>query len=254
MAAKVAKQRISMDRRCPSLGITDPETGCQECAVDVRGGSCLCNERNEEADTIYEAIRALSPTPPGEKGERTPEEFAIEFGEYMAKAADRYLDLNQPEVEKLDYPALDEAHVRLRTALYEFRKRAKKTNAWLGSEKGERIPSGALTDAERAIIDRELARHEDSAAAAESTGAFESERFHDAMVKALRLAASPPPAKAEDGMREVYNPLIAAELRTIALSAGGGDSATGLLILGLLDQYETRIGGPRAISNQGDGK
>lgn len=119
-------------------------------------------------------------------------------------------------------------------------------------EKGERIPSGALTDAERAIIDRELARHEDSAAAAESTGAFESERFHDAMVKALRLAASPPPAKAEDGMREVYNPLIAAELRTIALSAGGGDSATGLLILGLLDQYETRIGGPRAISNQGD--
>lgn len=56
----------------------------------------------------------------------TKEERAIEFGEYMAKAADRVL--TGVLIGSVDL----EAARQLRSAIYEFRKRAKKTGAWLG--------------------------------------------------------------------------------------------------------------------------
>lgn len=55
--------------------------------------------------------------------ERTPKDFAIEFGEYMAQAADNYLAASDsPETE--DDNAKHEAWIALRSAVYEFRKRA----------------------------------------------------------------------------------------------------------------------------------
>jgi hypothetical protein len=55
-----------------------------------------------------------------ERSERTPKDYAIEFGEYLAKAADRYLSaVNAWE----DYDEGD-ARRSLESAIYEFRKRA----------------------------------------------------------------------------------------------------------------------------------
>jgi hypothetical protein len=42
-----------------------------------------------------------------------------------------------------------------------------------------------------------------------------------------------------------YDKEVAEELAWLVESVGGGDSVTGGLILGLLDDYETREGGPR---------
>jgi hypothetical protein len=52
-----------------------------------------------------------------------------------------------------------------------------------------------------------------------------------------------PPA---DIREDKYDQAIADELREVAASIGGGDSISGLMILGLVDEYEMAPGGPRA--------
>lgn len=72
--------------------------------------------------------------------QRTPEEFAIEFGEYMAKSAVSYMGMTQREWRDADVHS--DRWNALNCAIYDFRKRAARTNAWLG-EKPPLIESGA---------------------------------------------------------------------------------------------------------------
>jgi hypothetical protein len=69
------------------------------------------------------------------EGVRTPEEFAIEFGEYLAKAAVRYMGMTVEE--KNDPDILADKWRALHLAIHDFRKRAKKTNAWLGAQRND---------------------------------------------------------------------------------------------------------------------
>jgi hypothetical protein len=71
---------------------------------------------------------------------RTPKDFALEFGEYMAKAADNYLFASDEPRTEDDYNAKNEAYTALRSAVYEFRKRADRAKAMLSASpqaKGE---------------------------------------------------------------------------------------------------------------------
>jgi len=55
---------------------------------------------------------------------RDEKDFAIEFGEYLAKAAERYRDvMNVEDVEDIDRGTSRDALVALNCAVYEFRKR-----------------------------------------------------------------------------------------------------------------------------------
>ena len=56
--------------------------------------------------------------------ERDEKDFAIEFGEYMAKAAEQFRDLVQTTMPQ-ECTIADHWH-RLNCAIYEFRKRAAK--------------------------------------------------------------------------------------------------------------------------------
>lgn len=59
---------------------------------------------------------------------RSPQDYAIEFGEYMASAAERYMAAVNtnlpPEAILKDQAAVTDAWVSLSSAVYEFRKRA----------------------------------------------------------------------------------------------------------------------------------
>jgi hypothetical protein len=56
---------------------------------------------------------------------RDAKDFAIEFGEYLAKAAEHFQDILQTELKgEHDYNALHDAWGGLDSAIYEFRKRA----------------------------------------------------------------------------------------------------------------------------------
>lgn len=57
-AAKIAASFVGKDRSCEALGFACDETGARECALETRGGTCLCDERGEEAADIAKAIRA----------------------------------------------------------------------------------------------------------------------------------------------------------------------------------------------------
>lgn len=59
--------------------------------------------------------------------DRSPKDFAIEFGEYLAQAAEQFQDMMQ-DVLKGDYDqdAMSDAWRNLDGAIYEFRKRAKR--------------------------------------------------------------------------------------------------------------------------------
>lgn len=66
---------------------------------------------------------------------RTPKDYAIEFGEYLAKAAVFYMDTrnladsaNERGAE-FDYDRLTDAFRALHSAVYEFRKRAERALA-----------------------------------------------------------------------------------------------------------------------------
>ena len=61
--------------------------------------------------------------------ERTPQDYAIEFAEYMAKAADDYLAASDEPRTEDDYNAKHEAWSALRCAIYEFRKRRDRASA-----------------------------------------------------------------------------------------------------------------------------
>jgi hypothetical protein len=64
--------------------------------------------------------RAEAPT--GDHLGRTDKDFAIEFGEYLAKAADATLALR----DDMDPDEITETWERLRSAVHEFRKRARR--------------------------------------------------------------------------------------------------------------------------------
>lgn len=97
---------------------------------DVEDGS------NGTARQIAATIRAravlASPTKAarGEVTERTPQDFAIEFGEYMAKAAEEYMKaisetFGKARITKnVDFTQASEAYRGLTSGIYEFRKRA----------------------------------------------------------------------------------------------------------------------------------
>jgi hypothetical protein len=58
---------------------------------------------------------------------RTDKDFAIEFGEYLAKAAEHFQDVMQAErAGDYDQDAVGDAWRALDSAIYEFRKRATK--------------------------------------------------------------------------------------------------------------------------------
>lgn len=63
--------------------------------------------------------------------ERSDADYAIEFGEYMAKGVDCLWDvLSRP----IDLDELADVANRLRASAYEFRKRARRVpTAWLGA-------------------------------------------------------------------------------------------------------------------------
>lgn len=56
--------------------------------------------------------------------DRSPKDYAIEFGEYLAQAAEQFQDMMQ-DVLKGDYDqdAMSDAWQKLDSAIYEFRKR-----------------------------------------------------------------------------------------------------------------------------------
>lgn len=57
--------------------------------------------------------------------DRSPKDYAIEFGEYLAKAAERFQDVMQAElVGEHDDQLRSERWRALEAAIYEFRKRA----------------------------------------------------------------------------------------------------------------------------------
>ena len=56
---------------------------------------------------------------------RSPQDYAIEFGEYLAKAAEQYRDvMNVEDLTAIDPAESRDAFVALNDAIYEFRKRA----------------------------------------------------------------------------------------------------------------------------------
>jgi hypothetical protein len=61
-----ALQNIDQFDGCEKLGFMDFETGVRECALDVRGGNCLCAERDEAITKAVEKIRALAKTEKGD--------------------------------------------------------------------------------------------------------------------------------------------------------------------------------------------
>jgi hypothetical protein len=64
---------------------------------------------------------------------RDAKDFAIEFGEYLAKAAEHFQEMLQAEpVGEHDYSALHDAWRGLHSAIYEFRKRAAIANTRIG--------------------------------------------------------------------------------------------------------------------------
>lgn len=101
-------------------------------------GTNLFDAQQAEAMVRYmiEGIDArLEPAAEG-GAEVTPEQRAIEFGEYLAKAAKRYLDATNiyakadiANAGELDFTELAESCRNLLSAIYEFRKRAAKTTA-----------------------------------------------------------------------------------------------------------------------------
>jgi len=88
----------------------------------------------EARRVLMQGLRELSPDHLG----RTDQDFAIEFGEYLAKAAERFMDHHNSR----EYPSaaeLDEGVDRwraLQAAIHEFRKRAERAalTAAMGGE------------------------------------------------------------------------------------------------------------------------
>lgn len=64
--------------------------------------------------------------------ERSPKDYAIEFAEYMAKAADNFLALY--DSGKADPFDMADYRRALASSVYEFRKRAKRATTAQGSE------------------------------------------------------------------------------------------------------------------------
>lgn len=56
---------------------------------------------------------------------RTPKDFAIEFGEYLAVAAEFYLEAST--MFRSDSDLQNDAYRNLKSAIYEFRKRARRS-------------------------------------------------------------------------------------------------------------------------------
>lgn len=91
--------------------------------------------------------------------DRTPQDFALEFAEYMAKGAEKMLEainardealctLNELDEDDHEFYAADQAHCEaidlcseyasaLRNDIYEFRKRRDRAAASIGKEKTE---------------------------------------------------------------------------------------------------------------------
>lgn len=71
---------------------------------------------------------------PGFGGERDAKDYAIEFGGYLANAAERLLAVHEETVraevllgkDAVDYEVLSQARDAVANAVYEFRKRAVK--------------------------------------------------------------------------------------------------------------------------------
>jgi len=59
--------------------------------------------------------------------QRTPKDYAIEFGGYLAKAARRYMDAVNREVIPEGDEECNEAWRGLKSAIYEFEKRVQRT-------------------------------------------------------------------------------------------------------------------------------
>lgn len=57
-AAKLAETRSTQVwDGCENLGPMDMETGSRDCALETRGGSCLCQERFEALDALASELR-----------------------------------------------------------------------------------------------------------------------------------------------------------------------------------------------------
>lgn len=62
-----------------------------------------------------------------ETTDRTPSDYAIEFGEYLAKAAEQFMS-EQNRAWELEEVPDSEYWTALQSAIHEFRKRAAKAN------------------------------------------------------------------------------------------------------------------------------
>lgn len=106
--------------------------------IDWLNNSQRCDRSIRQCEEFLTAGAALPvPEPPSE---RTPKDYAIEHGRYLATAAQNYLDeKNRYDMavagyaeENADVPnadSLSDHHQALRAAIYEFRKRADKSEA-----------------------------------------------------------------------------------------------------------------------------
>ncbi len=119
------------------------ETRCPTCGSDkpaIRG--CFSCFRRDHTFVLHGAAMDVcedswhnepSPTPAAQQ-ERTPKDYAIEFGEYLAKAVEHYFkernryDAAEDE-EEYDTDALNDAWRGVHSALGEFRKRAIRATA-----------------------------------------------------------------------------------------------------------------------------
>ena len=54
--AEIAQNKSAFFEACDNLGGMDPTTGVSECAVEVRGGDCLCVAKCEAYSEVASAI------------------------------------------------------------------------------------------------------------------------------------------------------------------------------------------------------
>lgn len=58
-AVLAAASRASEPEYCDNIGPMDPETGYQECSLEIRGDPCPCAGQQAMADKVLAAIRAI---------------------------------------------------------------------------------------------------------------------------------------------------------------------------------------------------